>query len=395
MQHNKGDRTVMSEKTKKKSWVGHLFSSKNKGSENAIGDGVGEQAPSVQEREDPKPALDNRDVENVRNKETTETTDAKESASTEDQQAAENKSWLRRLTDGLRKSANVLSEGIGGIFTKKKLDDATLEDLEDLLITTDLGIGVASKLTAKLAESRYDKEISPEEVKDFLAQEIEHILTPVARPLDLDRGHKPHVILMTGVNGAGKTTTIGKLARQYKIEGKSVLLAAADTFRAAAIEQLQVWGERSGIPVITKPQGTDAAAVAFEAMEKAIADDVDVLIIDTAGRLQNREELMAELDKIVRVIGKKRDGAPHDTLIVLDATTGQNALLQVGAFKATAAITGLVMTKLDGSARGGVLVAVADKYGLPIHAIGVGEQVDDLQPFNARDFARNLVGLDT
>ena len=303
------------------------------------------------------------------------------------------KTWYEKLADGLKKSASAISDGIGSIFTKRKLDDDTLEELEDLLITTDLGVGVAAKLTEALAKGRYNKEISPEEIKSVLAAEIEAIVAPVAKPLDMGRNLKPHVILMTGVNGAGKTTTIGKLAKQFQAQGKSVMLAAADTFRAAAIEQLKVWGERAKVPVIAKTQGADAAAVAFEAMERAIADGVDVLMIDTAGRLQNRDELMAELSKIVRVIERKLPDAPHDTLIVLDATTGQNAVMQVEAFQTAAKVSGLIMTKLDGSARGGVLVACADKFGLPIHAIGVGEGIDDLQAFNAKDYAASLVGL--
>ena len=307
----------------------------------------------------------------------------------------EKKSWFKRLKQGLKKSTSAVSDGISGIFTKRKLDDDTLEELEDLLITADLGVAVAGRVTAALAKDRFDKEISDEEVKSVLAEEIETILTPVAKPLEIKAENRPHVILMAGVNGAGKTTTIGKLGKKFKDEGKRVMLAAGDTFRAAAVEQLQVWGERVGVPVITKELGSDAAALAYEAMERAIADNVDVLLIDTAGRLQNREELMDELAKVVRVIGKKLDGAPHDTVIVLDASTGQNAVHQVEVFQKIANISGIVMTKLDGSARGGVLVACADKFGLPVHAIGVGEAIEDLQPFNARDFAEALVGIDS
>jgi len=304
------------------------------------------------------------------------------------------RSWFQRLKDGLKKSTSAISEGISGIFTKAKIDDDTLEELEDLLITSDLGVSVAGKLTAVLAKDRFDKEITGEEVKQILADEIEAILTPVAKPLEVNTGNKPHVILMAGVNGAGKTTTIGKLAKKFRDEGKKVMLAAGDTFRAAAVEQLQVWGERTGVPVITKEIGSDAAALAFEALERATAEGMDVLLIDTAGRLQNRDELMEELAKVVRVIGKKLEGAPHDTVIVLDATTGQNAVHQVEVFQKMANISGIVMTKLDGSARGGVLVACADKFGLPVHAIGVGEAIEDLQPFNAREFARTIVGLE-
>ena len=302
--------------------------------------------------------------------------------------------WFQRLTAGLKRSTGALSGGISAIFTKRKLDDDTLEELEELLITADLGVGPAARICANLATSRYDKEISPDEVRAALADEVAAVLAPVARPLDVDRGHRPHVIVMTGVNGTGKTTTIGKLAKQFRDAGRSVMLAAGDTFRAAAIEQLQVWGDRVGVPVIAKPAGSDAAALAFEAMDRARADGIDVLMIDTAGRLHNREELMAELAKVIRVINKKDETAPHDTLIVLDATTGQNALTQVDVFKQVADISGIVMTKLDGSARGGVLVAAADRFALPVHAIGVGEGVDDLQPFDAADFARALVGLE-
>lgn len=307
----------------------------------------------------------------------------------------EKEGWFKRLKQGLKKSTSAMSDGISGIFTKRKLDDDTLEELEDLLITADLGVAVAGRVTTALAKDRFDKEISDEEVKSVLAAEIESILTPVAKPLEIKPENKPHVILMAGVNGAGKTTTIGKLGKKFKDEGKRVMLAAGDTFRAAAVEQLQVWGERVGVPVITKELGSDAAALAYEAMERAIADNVDVLLIDTAGRLQNREELMDELAKVVRVIGKKLDGAPHDTVIVLDASTGQNAVHQVDVFQKIANISGIVMTKLDGSARGGVLVACADKFGLPVHAIGVGEAIEDLQPFNAREFAEALVGIDS
>ena len=309
-------------------------------------------------------------------------------------QDEENSGWFTRLKKGLKKSTSAVSDGISGIFTKRKLDDDTLEELEDLLITADLGVSVAGKVAAALSKDRYNKEISDEEVKEILATEIENILTPVAKPLTIDPTNKPHVILMAGVNGAGKTTTIGKLGKKFKEEGKSVMLAAGDTFRAAAVEQLQVWGERVGVPVITKEIGSDAAALAYEAMERAINENVDVLLIDTAGRLQNRDELMAELAKVVRVIGKKMDGAPHDTVIVLDATTGQNAVHQVEVFQKLANISGIVMTKLDGSARGGVLVACAEKFGLPVHAIGVGEAIEDLQPFSPREFAQALVGLD-
>ena len=302
-------------------------------------------------------------------------------------------SWFQRLKSGLKRSSSAISEGVSSIFTMRKLDSDTLEELEDLLITADLGVSAAAKITAALAVGRYDKEISNEDVTQVLSDEVEKILTPVAKPLDINRGNKPHVILMTGVNGAGKTTTIGKLAKRFKGEGKSVMLAAGDTFRAAAIEQLQVWGERVGAPVVTKDLGSEAAALAYAAVDRAIEDNIDVLIIDTAGRLQNHTELMEELAKVVRVIGKRLPDAPHDTLIVLDATTGQNAVHQVEIFEKIAKITGIIMTKLDGSARGGVLVACADKFDIPIHAIGVGEDIEDLQPFSPKDFATSLVGL--
>ena len=313
----------------------------------------------------------------------------------EDPHSEEAKSgWFQRLKAGLKKSTGAISGGISGIFTKAKLDAETLEDLEDLLITSDLGVSVASKLAAALSKDRFDKEITGEEVKAILAAEIEAILAPVAKPLVPKAENKPHIILMAGVNGAGKTTTIGKLAKKYKDEGKSVMLAAGDTFRAAAVEQLVIWGERTGVPVVTKELGSDAAALAYEALDRATSENVDVLLIDTAGRLQNREELMAELAKVIRVIGKKIEGAPHDTVIVLDATTGQNAIHQVEVFQKLANISGIVMTKLDGSAKGGVLVACAEKFGLPVHAIGVGEAIEDLQPFNAKEFAEALVGLE-
>ncbi len=306
--------------------------------------------------------------------------------------SSEKKGWFKRLKAGLSRSKSAVSGGVTGIFTKRKLNAETLEELEDLLIVSDLGVAVAGRVTKALSKDRFDKEISDIEVREVLASEISAILTPVAKPLMINTENRPHVILMTGVNGAGKTTTIGKMAKGYIDGGKRVMLAAGDTFRAAAVEQLQIWGDRVGAPVITKPIGSDAAALAYEALERAITENIDILIIDTAGRLHNREELMAELGKIVRVISKKLEGAPHDTLLVLDATTGQNALHQVDIFGKVAAISGLIMTKLDGSARGGVLVACAEKFKLPVHAIGVGENIEDLQPFNAEEFAAALVG---
>ena len=304
------------------------------------------------------------------------------------------KGWLARLREGLSRTASRLSDGISGIFSGRKLDDAALEDLEDLLITSDLGVETAAKLSAELARTRFDKAVSADEIRKALSAQVTAILEPVAKPLTIDPSHRPHIILVTGVNGSGKTTTIGKLAKRLKEDGKSVMLAAGDTFRAAAIEQLKIWGERSGSPVVSTNQGADAASLAFEAIDRARAENMDVLIIDTAGRLQNREDLMQQLQKVVRVINKQDDTAPHDTLLVLDATTGQNAHSQVETFQSMCNVTGLIVTKLDGSARGGVLVALAEKFGLPVHAIGVGEGEDDLRPFEAEAFARSLVGLD-
>ncbi|MGY6569507.1 MAG: signal recognition particle-docking protein FtsY, partial [Salinarimonas sp.] len=263
----------------------------------------------------------------------------------------------------------------------------------DVLVQADLGVAAAMRITESIGEGRFDKEISPEEVKRILADEVEKALAPVAKPLVVDSGHKPFVILMVGVNGAGKTTTIGKLASKFAAEGKSVMLAAGDTFRAAAIEQLKVWGERTGAPVLTREQGADAAGLAYDALNQAKAEGHDVLLVDTAGRLQNKTALMAELEKIIRVMRKIDESAPHAVLLVLDATVGQNALSQVEIFGKAAGVTGLVMTKLDGTARGGILVALADKFALPVHFIGVGEGVEDLEPFAARDFAQAIAGI--
>ncbi|MBI1416161.1 MAG: signal recognition particle-docking protein FtsY [Limimaricola sp.] len=276
---------------------------------------------------------------------------------------------------------------------RRVLDDAMLEELEDLLIGTDMGVDTARRITANIAEGRMGRRLSANDIKGLLADEVARVMEGVARPMPLFP-KKPQVVLVVGVNGSGKTTTIGKLAAQFRAAGKSVVIAAGDTFRAAAVEQLQVWGERAGVPVMTAPEGSDPASLAFDAMGRAQAEGADLLMIDTAGRLQNRADLMEELSKIVRVIRKKDPDAPHNTLLVLDATTGQNALNQVDVFRALADVSGLVMTKLDGTARGGVLVALADRFGLPIHAIGVGEQIDDLAPFDPQEFARALVGLD-
>ena len=301
--------------------------------------------------------------------------------------------WFQRLRQGLTKTSSRLTEGITGVFVKRKLDDETLEELEDLLIQADLGIDVASRVTDALRQSRYNSDISSEEVRDILAQEVEKTLAPVAEPLEIDVSRKPHVILVVGVNGTGKTTTIGKYANQFARQGLRVMLAAGDTFRAAAIEQLKIWGERTGSEVVASEPGADAASLAFDAFQRARAEGYDVLIIDTAGRLQNKSALMAELEKVIRVIRKLDRAAPHSVLLTLDATTGQNALSQVEIFDKTAGVTGLVMTKLDGTARGGILVAIASKYGIPVHAVGVGERVEDLQSFDAGDFARAIAGM--
>jgi len=305
----------------------------------------------------------------------------------------EKKGWLSRLREGLSKSTKKVAESITSLFTKKKLDQQTLDDLEDVLIQADLGVTVAGRLVAKLSKERFGKEVTDEEVRAAFAEDIAEILQPVAVPLTIDAARKPHVVLVVGVNGSGKTTTIAKLAGLYKGEGRSVMLAAGDTFRAAAVEQLKVWGDRAGVPVVSKQTGADAAGLAYEALERARAEKTDVLLIDTAGRLHNKTNLMEELAKIVRVIRKLDPEAPHSCLLVLDATTGQNAHAQVETFKTMSPVDALVVTKLDGSAKGGVLVALAEKFKLPVVAIGVGEGIDDLQPFEARAFARGLMGL--
>jgi fused signal recognition particle receptor len=303
-------------------------------------------------------------------------------------------SWWTRLRSGLSRSSSSISQGVASIFTKRKLGADTLEELEDVLIRADLGVALAARIAETVGRGRYDKTIDPQEVRDILAAEVEATLAPVARPLVIDDTKQPFVILVVGVNGSGKTTTIGKIAAKLVREGKKVSLAAGDTFRAAAIEQLKIWGARIGAPVIARAQGSDAASLAFEALTEARETGADVLLMDTAGRLQNRTELMAELEKIVRVMRKVDAEAPHAVLLVLDATVGQNALSQVEIFGRIAGVTGLVMTKLDGTARGGILVAIAQKHQLPVHFIGVGEGVEDLEPFEARDFARAIAGLD-
>jgi len=292
-------------------------------------------------------------------------------------------------TDGALKRISGRASSLNS--TKRTLDDAMLESLEELLISADMGVETAQRLTANLAEGRFGRKLGVEEIKSLLAAEVARVMDVVAKPMPI-YPKKPQVVLVVGVNGSGKTTTIGKLAHQFRSAGKSVVIAAGDTFRAAAVEQLQVWGDRAGVPVMTAAEGSDPASLAFEAMVKAEEDGSDLLMIDTAGRLQNRQDLMEELAKIVRVIRKKDPTAPHNTLLVLDATTGQNALNQVEVFRKIADVSGLVMTKLDGTAKGGVLVALADKFGLPIHAIGVGEQIDDLQAFDPQEFARALTG---
>ena len=302
--------------------------------------------------------------------------------------------WFARLKAGLARSSSKLGDGISGIFTRRKLDDAALEELEELLISADLGVTTAAKLTADFSKGRFDKDVDPAEVRGALAGQIAALLEPVAKPLSLDGGQKPQVVLVVGVNGSGKTTTIGKLATRLGAEGRRVRLAAGDTFRAAAIEQLKIWGERSGCPVVARETGSDAAGLAFDALQQAREAGDDVLLVDTAGRLHNKSDLMAELQKIIRVLRKLDETAPHHCLLVLDATTGQNAVQQVGVFKDLVDVTGLVVTKLDGSARGGVLVALAEKYRLPVHAVGVGEGADDLRAFSAQDFARGLMGIE-
>jgi len=303
--------------------------------------------------------------------------------------------WLQRMRAGLRRSSSSLGEGITNVFRKRKLDDDTIQELEDILIQADLGVETAMAITDALATSRYDKEISDADVRTVLAEEVEKVLTPVAQPLTVDPTKSPHVVLVVGVNGTGKTTTIGKLAAKWRAEGHDVMLAAGDTFRAAAVEQLAIWAERTGSKIVMRETGSDAAGLVFDAMTEASSAGADVLLVDTAGRLQNKTELMAELEKVVRVIKKHDVDAPHTVLLVLDATTGQNALNQADVFAKTAGVTGIAMTKLDGTARGGILVAISSKFGLPVHFIGVGEGVDDLEPFSAAEFARAIAGLET
>jgi fused signal recognition particle receptor len=299
-------------------------------------------------------------------------------------------SWLQRLRRGLAKTSTQLAQNIAGVFTRRKLDAETLQELEDLLIQADLGVETSARIADALAKGRHDKEITTDEVRAVLAAEVQRVLAPVAKPLLIPRGEGVQVVLVVGVNGTGKTTTIGKLAHSLIGQGSSVMIAAGDTFRAAAIDQLKIWGERTGAEVIARNVGADAAGLAFDALMRAREKDCDVLLIDTAGRLQNKQALMDELEKVIRVLRKIDPTAPHHVLLVLDATTGQNALNQVEVFKDKAGVTGLIMTKLDGTARGGILVAISAKFGLPVHAIGVGEAVEDLSEFDAAEFARAI-----
>jgi fused signal recognition particle receptor len=308
-------------------------------------------------------------------------------------QSTEKQSWWQRLSGGLKHTSASIGGAVTDLVAKRRLDQAMLDDIEEVLIRADLGVESAARIAAAVGEGRYDKSITADEVKAVVAAEVEKVLTPVAKPLPIGEG-KPFVALVVGVNGSGKTTTIGKLAAKFRAEGRSVMLAAGDTFRAAAIDQLNIWGGRSGASVIARAPGADAAGLAFDALTQARGEDVDVLLVDTAGRLQNKAVLMDELQKIVRVMKKVDPVAPHAVLLVLDATVGQNALSQVEVFRDLAGVTGLVMTKLDGTARGGILVAIAAKYGLPVHFIGVGEGIDDLAPFSAKDFARAIAGIE-
>ncbi|MBB6125193.1 signal recognition particle-docking protein FtsY [Sphingobium subterraneum] len=301
------------------------------------------------------------------------------------------KSWRDRLFGGLKRTSEKLGDNLTGLFGKAALDAQTLDEIEEALIVSDLGPAMAMRVRDRLAEGRFNKELTEEYLRGVIADEVEKVLTPVAKPLQF-KAARPHVILVIGVNGSGKTTTIAKLAKRFQEQGRSVMLAAGDTFRAAAIGQLTIWAERLGVPIVAGKEGGDAAGLAFEAVKQATEKGIDILIVDTAGRLQNRTELMDELAKIRRVLGRLDPASPHDVVLVLDATTGQNALSQIEVFTQVAQVTGLVMTKLDGSARGGMLVAAAEKFGLPIHAIGVGEKIDDLRPFDPADMARAIAG---
>ena len=302
------------------------------------------------------------------------------------------RNWFAQLRKGLARTSSALSDNLAGALTKRKLDEETLDRLEEVLIKADLGVAMAARIRAAIATGRYDRGVTQDTVREVLAAEIASVLEPVAQDFAVPPGAHPYVVLVVGVNGTGKTTTIGKMAHLFGRQGLSVMLAAADTFRAAAIDQLKVWGERVGAEVVAKEAGADPAGVAFEAFERARSEGTDVLLIDTAGRLQNKSDLMAELAKIVRVLKKIDASAPQGVILVLDATTGQNALSQVEIFKEIAGVTGLVVTKLDGTARGGILVAIAERFKLPINAIGIGEGLEDLKPFDAQDFARAIAG---
>jgi fused signal recognition particle receptor len=302
-------------------------------------------------------------------------------------------SWFDRMRLGFRKTSERLGDNLAGLVTKATLDEATLDDIEEALIASDLGPATAAKVRARLAGERFERGLTDAAVRAVVAEELAKILAPVAEPLEIDAFPRPQVVLVVGVNGSGKTTTIAKLAHLFMEQDYSVLLAAGDTFRAAAIEQLQIWADRAGVPIIKGPEGSDSSAIVFDGVKKATAEGIDVLIVDTAGRLHNKKDLMDELAKIRRVLGRLNPAAPHDVVLVLDATTGQNALSQIETFREVAGVTGLVMTKLDGTARGGVMVAAADRYGLPIHAIGVGEGMDDLRPFDAAEAARAIAGV--
>jgi fused signal recognition particle receptor len=302
-------------------------------------------------------------------------------------------SWIDRVRTGFRRTSDRFGDNITGLFGKAALDDASLDALEEGLIASDLGPSTAAKIRDRLAGDRFERGVTEAEVRRVIAQELEAILAPVARPLDIHAFPRPQVILVVGVNGSGKTTTIAKLAHLFMEQDYSVLLAAGDTFRAAAIEQLRIWGDRAGVPVISGPEGSDSSAIVFDGVKRATAEGIDVLIVDTAGRLQNKKHLMDELAKIRKVLGRLNPAAPHDVVLVLDATTGQNALAQIEVFREVAGVSGLVMTKLDGTARGGVMVAAADKYGLPIHAIGIGEGMNDLRPFDAGEVAQAIAGV--
>src|SRR3954468_3282730 len=302
--------------------------------------------------------------------------------------------WVDRLQAGFRKTSERLGDNLTGLFTKAALDEETLDEIEEALIASDLGPATAARIRDRLSRERFERGLSEEAVREIVAQEIEKILAPVAKPLEISAFPRPQVILVVGVNGSGKTTTIAKLAHLFLEQDYGVLLAAGDTFRAAAIEQLRIWADRIGVPVIAGPEGGDSSAVVFDGVKKGTAEGIDTLIVDTAGRLQNKKVLMDELAKIRRVLGRLNPEAPHDVVLVLDATTGQNALSQIEVFKEVAGVSGLVMTKIDGTARGGVLVAAAEKFGMPIHAIGVGEGMDDLRPFDAREVARMIAGIE-